>query len=276
MPPETSEPRNRALPSPSRPRRTSSASSSRDPRDRLVDLLLGEVAEHDRDLEPSQEEERELPRHEPRADDADPLHAPRLGVRHAHASLRAALHEVERVDGRLGLGPWEELRERVLLGAIALLERPGGGALDEVERPVGRGRRAVHLSVETRPRLAADLDDVREIGRRPPLARALLDLSSRNASDSSRNSTGSSSASANPASNAFGAVEHAVLAERVLDDERHRLLGSDELRDELRAPPAGDEAEEHLRAGEVPHRGRDRPVVAVQRDLDATADAQRR
>ena len=96
-----------------------------DPRDRLVDLLLREVAEHDRDLEPSQEEERELPRHEPRADDADPLHAPRLGVRHAHASLRAALHEVERVDGGLGLGPWEELRERVLLGAIALLERPG-------------------------------------------------------------------------------------------------------------------------------------------------------
>ena len=96
-----------------------------DPRDRLVDLLLREVAEHDRHFEPPQEEERELPRHEPRADDADPLHAPRLGVGHAHASLRAALDEVERVDGGLGLGPWEELRERVLLGAIALLERPG-------------------------------------------------------------------------------------------------------------------------------------------------------
>ena len=53
----------------------------RDPRDRVVDLLLGEVAQHDRNLEAAQEEERELPRHEPGADDADPLHAPRLGVR---------------------------------------------------------------------------------------------------------------------------------------------------------------------------------------------------
>ena len=67
-------------------------------------------------------------------------------------------------------------------------------------------------------------------------------------------------------------VEHAVLAQRVLDDERHRLLGADELRDELRAAPAGDEAEEHLGAGEVADGGRDRPVVAVQRDLDAAAE----
>ena len=48
-------------------------------------------------------------------------------------------------------------------------------------------------------------------------------------------------------------VQHAVLTERVLDDEAHRLLGTDELRDELRPAPAGDETEEHLRAREVTH-----------------------
>ncbi len=34
-------------------------------------------------------------------------------------------------------------------------------------------------------------------------------------------------------------VQHPVLPQRVLDDELHRLLGPDELRDELRAAPAG-------------------------------------
>ena len=67
-------------------------------------------------------------------------------------------------------------------------------------------------------------------------------------------------------------VEHAVLAQRVLDDERDCLLGADELRDELRPAPAGNEPQEHLGAGEVAYGGRDRPVVAVQRDLDAAAE----
>ena len=67
-------------------------------------------------------------------------------------------------------------------------------------------------------------------------------------------------------------AQHAVLAQRVLDDELHGLLGADELRDELRPAPAGDEAEEDLRTSEVADRRGDRPVVAVQRDLDAAAD----
>ena len=37
-----------------------------------------DVAEHDRHLEAAQEERRELRRHQPRADDADLLHAARL------------------------------------------------------------------------------------------------------------------------------------------------------------------------------------------------------
>ena len=134
----------------------------------------------------------------------------------------------------------------------------------------------MHLSVETRARLAAHLGDVREIGRRPPLARTLLDLVEQERERLVEELDGLEQRVRVPGVECLPRVEHAVLAERVLDDERHRLLGSDQLRDELRAAPSGDEAEEHLRAGEVPYRGRDRAVVAVQRDLDATADAQRR
>ena len=48
-------------------------------------------------------------------------------------------------------------------------------------------------------------------------------------------------------------------------------LRADELRDELRPAPARDQPEQDLGAREVAHRGRDRPVVAVERDLDASA-----
>ena len=101
---------------------------------------------------------------------------PRLRVRNADSALRAPLDEIERVDGRLGLRAGEELGESVLLGAIALLERPLSGAFDEVERAIGRGRRAVQLAVEPGARLSRHLADVREIGFGPHLAATFLDL----------------------------------------------------------------------------------------------------
>ncbi len=66
-------------------------------------------------------------------------------------------------------------------------------------------------------------------------------------------------------------VQHAVLAERVLDDEAHRLLGPYEPRDELRPAPARNEPEQHLGAGEVANVRRQGAVVAVERDLDSSA-----
>ena len=122
----------------------------------------------------------------------------------------------------------------------------------------------MHLAVEPRARLAAHLGDVREIGGRPALAGAFLDLVEQERErlveelDRLEQRVGVTGLERLPR------VEHAVLAQRVLDDERHGLLGADELRDELRAAPAGDEAEEDLGAGEVADRRRDRPVVAVQ------------
>ena len=147
-----------------------------DPGDALVDLLLREIAHHDGHFETAHEEQRELARHEPRADDTDLLDAPRLRLGHPHAAFGAALDEVERVHRGLSLRAGQEVCQRVLLGAVALVERPGGGPFDQIERAIGRGSRSVDLAVEAGARLAAHLADVREIGRRPPLSRTLLDL----------------------------------------------------------------------------------------------------
>ena len=68
-------------------------------------------------------------------------------------------------------------------------------------------------------------------------------------------------------------VVHAVLAQRVRDDHLDRGLGADELRDQLRPAPGGDDSEQHLGRGEVAYCSRDRPRRAVERDLDGAADA---
>src|SRR5262249_12261985 len=75
----------------------------RDPGGRLVHLLLSQVAENHRDLEAPEHQERELPGHEPCADDAEALDASWLCVRHSDTALRTPLDEVERVHGRLRL-----------------------------------------------------------------------------------------------------------------------------------------------------------------------------
>ena len=68
------------------------------------------------------------------------------------------------------------------------------------------------------------------------------------------------------------AGQHPVLAERIRDDEVDGALSADEPRHQLRASPAGDDPEEDLGAGEMANARRDRPVVAVQRDLDAATE----
>ena len=97
-------------------------------------------------------------------------------------------------------------------------------------------------------------------------------FSSRNARDSSRNSTGSKHGVGEALLERLRPGEHPVLAQRVLDDELDRLLGADEPGDELRAAPPGNEAEKDLRASEVPDRRGDRPVVAMERDLDSAPE----
>src|SRR5207342_2294392 len=104
-----------------------------DVRERGVDELVGEVTENEWNLEPLHEQRRELPRHQAAADDAHLLDRARLYFRHADTSLLAPLDEVEGVDRVLRLRRGQQVRDRVLLGAVALLERPLRGALDQVE-----------------------------------------------------------------------------------------------------------------------------------------------
>ena len=243
-----------------------------DPGDALVDLLLREVAHHDGHFETAQEEQCELARHEPRADDTDLLDAARLDVGHPDAAFGAALDEVERVHRGLSLSAGKEVCQRVLLGAVSLVERPGCGAFDQIERAIGRGRRSVDLAVEACSRLPAHLGDVREIGRRSPLSGTLLDLVQQERDRVVEELDRLEERVRVAGLECLLRVQHPVLPERALDDEPDGLLGADELRHELRASPARDEPEEDLRTREVPHGRRDRAVVAVERDLHSPAE----
>jgi len=65
--------------------------------------------------------------------------------------------------------------------------------------------------------------------------------------------------------------QHPVHHHRVLDDDLGRVDDSDEVRQQLGAAPAGDQAERHLGQGERRGAAGDGPVVAVQRQLQPAA-----
>ena len=165
----TIDPRKRALLSASRPFATCFSSSPWMEATASLDAGGIDVRDHDRGLEPPQEQRRELGRHQPRADDADALDASRLRVGDADAALDAALDEVERVDAGLRLRARQQVAERVFLGPVALLHRPACGAGDQVERAVWRERGAVDGVVDAEPGLAAHLGRLAEVGLRPRL-----------------------------------------------------------------------------------------------------------
>ena len=70
------------------------------------------------------------------------------------------------------------------------------------------------------------------------------------------------------------ALEGAVLLQRVLDDDLERVLDADEVREDRRAAPAGDETEEHLGQRERRRRCIDGAVVGVQADLESATERQ--
>ena len=74
----------------------------------------------------------------------------------------------------------------------------------------------------------------------------------------------------------LGAAQHLVLRQRVLDDQLQRAGGPDQPGQQVGAAPAGHQAEEALGEGDHRHAGGDRPVGAVQRDLEAAAERRRR
>ena len=243
-----------------------------DPGDCLVDLLPGQVAHDDRRLEAAEEEQRQLTRHEPGADDADLPNPVRLRLRDSDAALCATLDEVECVHGRLCLWAGKELGKCVLLCPVAVFERPGRRPLDEVDSPVRRRSRAMNLAVEAGARLSADLGDVGQIGGRTSLAGAFLDLVEQEGERLVEELHRLEEHVGEPGLERLACVEHPVLAERVLDDEPDCLLGPHELRYQLCPAPAGNEPEKHLGAREMANGRCEGPVVAVKRDLDPASD----
>jgi hypothetical protein len=69
-----------------------------------------------------------------------------------------------------------------------------------------------------------------------------------------------------------GAAQHLVLVQRVADDDLRGLLDPDEVRQDLRAAPTGDEPDRDLGQSQADRAGRDGPVVAVERELEAAAE----
>ena len=67
-------------------------------------------------------------------------------------------------------------------------------------------------------------------------------------------------------------AQHLVLAHRVRDHQLHGRLGADEPRCELRRAPGRDDAEQAFGRRDVPNLVGDHAVVAVQRELDASAE----
>ncbi len=226
---------------------------------RARERLLADVAHCDRHLQAADDEGCELSRHQARADDPDLADRPRLGVRLARRVLRPALDEVERIQRRLRLAAGQQLAHRLLLGAVALLERPAGaGALDEVERHVRSGRRAVHLPVQPRACLADDVFFSQVLGPVPgtwPFGRELEREGDRLVDELGRLEQAVREAELE----GVRAGQHPVLAHRVRHYELDGRLDADEARDELRPAPGRHDPEEALGAGEVPHGGRDRP-----------------
>ena len=256
-----------------RPRATSPPSSVWIASSAPIDDRLVEVAEHDRHLEAAEEERRQLARHQPCADDADLAHGPRLGAE-LRLALRAPLDEVEGVDRRLRLVSGQQLCDRLLLLAVALLDRPRRGALDQVERAIRGGGGAVHGVVDVRARAAHDR---LELG---PVRLAALDRRLHELEREGDRLVDELDRLEQPVGEAeldrVLRLEQPVLAERVRDDELDRLLRADQARRELRAAPGGEEAEEDLGEAEVAHRARDRAGRAVQRELEARRRGTRR
>ena len=239
----------------------------------LVDPRLVDVGEDHRHLQAAQEEQRKLRGHQARADHAD------LGDRAGQAlvggtggTLGALVHQVEGVQARAQLIAHDEVGQRGVLGVVTGLEVTVLGGGDDVQRAVGGRGRAVHLGVgEGAPAGhglvpggapvdlgTGDLGVAVEDGGRPG-QRLLQEVG-----------TLEQGVGDAQFEDLLG-LELAVLVERVLDDDRDRAVGADQVRQQRAAAPAGHQAEEDLGQREGRDRLGDGAVRAVQTDLDAAA-----
>ena len=192
-------------------------------------------------------------------------HLARLRGGPTSPATSSALDEVECVERRLGLGSQEQVRERFLLRAIALLEAPGRGAFDQVERPVRRRCGSVERVVELPSPFRDRLCEIRKVVF---LAKRLLRRDGHRLVDQPLRLD---DAVDEAELVRLCRVQHLVLAHRVEGDQLHGRLGTCDSGSELRRAPGGDEPEQAFGRREVTNVLCDHPVVAVERKFDAAS-----
>ena len=193
--------------------------------------------------------------------------------RDAGLPLRAPLDEVERVERGLRLRLRHEVGDRLLL-LRGSPPRPSTCAAPSIRSSARYGAGAAPCTASSSWERARRIDSSQLRRGRARRARAACSTSSSaNAIDSSTNSTGSSSRSARPSSTASRPLEQPVLAQRVLTTKRTAVFGPTSRGTSCVPPQAGMIPRKTSGQREVAHGARDRARVAVQRDLDAAAEA---
>ena len=86
-----------------------------------VDSHLVEIGDHDRHLEATQEQDGELARHQPSANDANlGDRSSQRGIRRTGRLPRTLLDKIERVEARAQLGTHDQISECFVLGGVRL------------------------------------------------------------------------------------------------------------------------------------------------------------
>ena len=192
-------------------------------------------------------------------------------------ALGALLHEIERVHGCRELVAGDELGERLVLAGEALGLRAALGLVEQVERGVRRLRHRADAALE---HAARHLDRDRPLGEPLDLARLVLAVDLDRAGEHAVGPLqrvlevvrGGEDRVDDAVVERLLGLQHPVLLERVRDDDLERVLDADEVRQQVRAAPAGDDAEEHLGQRDRGGRGIHRPVGRVQGDLEPAAE----
>ncbi len=242
-----------------------------------VQPVLVDVGQHDRDLQPLGEQQRQLPGHQPGTHDAHHGHRPRQRpVRRPRRPLGAALHQVEGVQPAAQLLTHHQVGQRLVLGGEALVPGAGAGPGHEVQGDVRRWRGAVQLRVS---HLAA-AGDRRVPGRRvlPVVHPVDRNLAAHHPGGPAQRLLQEVRRLEHRVGQTGGegvrALEQGVVVQRVLHDDRDGAPRSDQVRQQVGAPPPGDQPEEALGQAHRGGAGGDGPVPAVQGQLEAAADGQ--
>ena len=200
-----------------------------------------------------------------------------LLVGRADGTLRALLHEIEGIHGCRELIAGHEFGERLVLAGEALGLRAALRLVEQLERGVGRLRHRADAALE---HAARHLDRDRPLGEALDLARLVLAVDLDRAAEHAVGPRervlevvrrGEDRVD-DPVVERLLGLQHPVLLERVRDDDLERVLDADEVRQQVRAAPPGDDAEEHLGQRDRGGRGIHRPVRRVEGDLESAAE----